>query len=216
MVVKVTGTAGVPANAVAVALNVAADNPGADGVITVYPCDRPRPDASSLNPAMGTARANFVVSAVSSAGTVCLHSLHSTELIVDVFGWFGSSGALLTATVPFRFTDTREPFNDELGGTDGFLLAPGQVFEIPMAGRRGIPAGATAISANITVADESGAGWVAAWPCTGGAPGISNVNYRAGEPVANAAALTLSARGSICVMSYAWTHVVIDVNGWWM
>lgn len=217
MVLYVNGNAGVPANAVAVAMNVTADNPTVDGVITVYPCDRPRPETSSLNPARGTARANLVVSAVSASGTVCLYTMYPTELIVDVFGWFGPTGTRLTATVPFRFTDTREVFNDELNaGTDGLRLEPGQVIEIPMAGRRGIPAGAVAVSANITATDESGPGWVSAWPCTGGAPSISSVSYRATEPVANAAALTLSSRGSICVASYTSTHIIVDVNGWWM
>lgn len=217
MELHVTGSAGVPADAMAVALNVTADNPSADGVITVYPCDRARPEASSLNPAIGTARANLVVSAVSSSGTVCVHTMYPTELLVDVFGWFGRTGARLQSTVPFRFTDTREIFNAELNaGNNGLPLSPGQILEIPMAGHRGIPAGATAISANITAADESGPGWVAAWPCAGGAPGVSNVNYRVAEPVANAAALPLSSRGSICVMSYTWTHVIVDVNGWWM
>ena len=217
MVLQVSGAAGVPADAVAVAMNVTADNPAADGVITVYPCDRPRPETSSLNPARGTAKANLVFSAVSTSGTVCLYSLLPTDLIVDVFGWYGASGARLTATVPFRFTDTREVFNDDLNaGTHGLPLAAGQVLEIPMAGRRGIPAGVTAVSANITAADESGSGWVAAWPCTGSAPNISSINYRAAEPVANAVALTLSSRGSICVASYTATHVIVDVNGWWI
>ena len=84
-----------------------------------------------------------------------------------------------------------------------------------MAGVRGIPASATAISANITATNAAAPGWVAAWPCTGGTPTTSNINYGPVDPVANAAQLALSDRGTICVLSYSPVDVIIDVNGWW-
>ena len=54
LVLKVTGQGGVPATGVAaVALNVTvtqSENPAiGGGYVTVYPCDKPRPDASNLN-----------------------------------------------------------------------------------------------------------------------------------------------------------------------
>jgi hypothetical protein len=211
---QVTGISGVPTSATAVALNVTTDNPSADGYVTVYPCGD-RPDTSSLNPATGSARANLAISAVSATGTICLFTLQPTELVVDVSGYFAPTGSTFTASTPFRFTDTRDKYRVDMNaGTGGNRLLAGQVTQIQMAGVRGIPGGAKAISANITVVDATGAGWVAAWPC-GPQPSVSNVNYGPSDPVANAAELALSPGGAVCVVSYTDAQVVIDVNGWW-
>ncbi|MCU1502057.1 MAG: hypothetical protein JWM12_1411 [Ilumatobacteraceae bacterium] len=211
---QITGTAGVPVNAAAAVLNVTADDAAALGVVTVFPCGS-RPEVSNLNPAIGQTRANLVITALSGRGTVCLFSQQSTDLIVDVFGYFAGSGSRLTVTTPFRFTDTRERTTALNAGLGGAKLRAGQVVEIQMAGVRGIAGDASAISANITATDANGPGWLAAWPCAGDTPTVSNVNYGSTDPVANAAQLTLSGRGSICVVSYTDVHVIIDVNGWW-
>ncbi|MEO6156886.1 MAG: hypothetical protein ABIQ39_04565, partial [Ilumatobacteraceae bacterium] len=212
---QVTGSGGVPAGATAVALNVTSDDASSDGYVTVYPCSSPRPDASSLNPKVDKSRANLVVTKLSPTGTVCLFTLRPTELVVDAFGYYSASGTMFTAATPFRFTDTRQTFNNDLnGGLGGARLNAGQVLTIPMAGIRGVPASAKAISANVTVTEADGPGWLAAWPC-GPRSGISTVNFGWVTPVANAAIMPLSSSGSICVLSYTNAHVVIDVNGWW-
>jgi hypothetical protein len=210
---QVTGNAGVPANASAVALNVTSDNASVLGVVTVYPCGT-RPDASNLNPAPGETHANLVTTAVSPTGTVCLYSLQPTELIVDVFGYFAPTGTKLTVVTPFRFTDTRDTNPALNAGRGATKLTAGTVIEIPMAGVRGIPTGAKAISANITAVDATNQGWIAAWPCTGTAT-VSNVNYGPAAPVANNAELTLTSKGTICVVAYTDVNVIIDINGWW-
>ena len=54
--VQVTGLAGVPSDAVAVALNMTVaecESGGGCGFVTVYPCGRPRPEASNLNFRLG-------------------------------------------------------------------------------------------------------------------------------------------------------------------
>ena len=69
---KVTGQAGVPASGVAaVALNVTVTNSEdptiGGGFVTVYPCDKPRPDASNLNFVGGQTIPNSVIAPVSTA-----------------------------------------------------------------------------------------------------------------------------------------------------
>ncbi|MCU1504464.1 MAG: hypothetical protein JWM12_3818 [Ilumatobacteraceae bacterium] len=211
---NVTGTAGVPAGATAVVLNVTSDNASTLGVVTVYPCGT-RPTASNLNPAPGETHANLVTTAVSPTGTICIYTLQPTELIVDVTGYFAGPGTTLTATTPFRFTDTRDA-NPALNNSRGAVqLQAGQIIQIPMAGVRGIAANARAISANITATGATTTGWITAWPCTAGTSSSSNINYGAADPVANAAQLTLSPGGTICILSYSNVDVIIDVNGWW-
>jgi hypothetical protein len=212
---SVVNVAGIPANANAVALNVTGVSPSIDGFVTAYPCGA-LPETSSLNPAAGRVRPNLVISPVSANGTVCFFANVDIDLVVDVVGFTSSAAvAKFTPTTPFRFTDTRDPFRPEVhAGQAGTRLTGGQVLMIPLAGQRGIPANAKAISANLTVVDATQSGYLTAWPC-GQMPTVSNVNYEPGTAVANAAKLPLSSSGAICIYSLYSAHVIIDVNGWW-
>jgi hypothetical protein len=89
--VKLTDLAGfVPGSGVsAVSLNVVVTGPDAAGFITVYPCGR-RPAVSSVNFAAGQTVGNAVIAPVSSTGTVCFYALATTDLIVDINGWFAN------------------------------------------------------------------------------------------------------------------------------
>ncbi len=210
------GIAGVPVDAYGVALNVTSTDASASGYITVYPCSDERPFASNLNPVAGKTRANLVVTALSSTGSVCLFSASPTELIVDVVGYLKTSGgSKFTPSAPFRFTDTRDRNRIEVnGGTNGNRLPSVTVLRVPLAGVRGIPADAKAVSANLTVVDGTNLGYLTAWPC-GPVPTVSNLNFERTAAVANAAILPLATDGSACVMVYNSAHVIIDVNGWW-
>ena len=211
----VVGVANVPTNASAVALNVTGILPSLDAYVTAYPCGD-LPPTSSLNPAVGHITPNLVMAQVSTKGTVCLLTNAPVDLVVDVVGYVSSATSnKFTPSTPFRFTDTRDPSRPEMSaGQNGVRLAAGQTLTIPMAGVRGIPQNARAISANITAVDGMAGGFLTAWPC-GAIPTASNVNYELATPVANAAELPLSASGSICLYSSASAQVIVDVNGWW-
>ncbi len=85
--VPIAGRNGVPTNASAALLNVAAVFPDRPGFLTVYPCGD-RPTTSSVNyTSAGTVRANNVVAKLSPTGTVCVFALATTDVIVDVTGW---------------------------------------------------------------------------------------------------------------------------------
>jgi hypothetical protein len=53
------------------------------------------------------------------------------------------------------------------------------------------------------------------WPC-GERPTTSVVNFGQLNAIANGAQVPLSASGQLCVYASNPTHVIIDVNGWWM
>jgi hypothetical protein len=153
---------------------------------------------------------------VSSSGTVCFFSNTDIDLVVDVVGDISPSAQTkFTPSTPFRFTDTRDTVRPEINaGQNGNRLAPGQTLVVQMANVRGVPAGARAISANLTVTDALGPGFITAFPC-GDLPNASNVNYEPAAPIANAAELPLSPSGAICIFSSNSAHVIVDVNGWW-
>ena len=110
--VPVLGQFGVPASgAVGVALNVTAVNPSGPGWLRVWPCGSPEPATSSVNyMSRGAIEPNAVVVPLDGTGEVCVSTLTSTEVLVDVSGWFDAG--LQGATG--RLIDTR----DDGVGTD--------------------------------------------------------------------------------------------------
>ena len=213
---QVGGTASIPAGVQAVSLNVTSTDPGAAGYVTVFACGGPRPVVSNLNPQPGRVRPNLVIVPVSADGTVCLFSLQDVELVVDVTGYFSSTSTnKFTASTPFRMVDTRDTARTEVNiGTGGNQLGKGQTLQIQMAGRRGVPSSAKAVSLNLTVTNAGAAGFITAWPC-GDRPLASTANFGTGDAVSNGAQLPLSDSGALCVYSNQAVHVIIDVNGWW-
>ncbi|MFT6291825.1 MAG: hypothetical protein ACJAR2_002432 [Ilumatobacter sp.] len=86
---KVTGLAGVPAGARAVALNVSAVQPTHQTFLTVYPSGENRPEASSLNPDAGAVSANLVIAKVGGDGSVTIfNNRGDVDLLADVTAYF--------------------------------------------------------------------------------------------------------------------------------
>jgi hypothetical protein len=77
-----------------------------------------------------------------------------------------------------------------------------------------VSAGASAGLVNLTVTDPSGPGYVTAYPCGEPVPPSSNVNFRAGQTVANLALIGVGSAGSVCVSASVGAQVIVDVNGW--
>jgi hypothetical protein len=92
----------------AVSLNVTATGTTADdfgGYVTVYPCGA-LPNASNLNFVSGQIVPNAVIAPVSASGEVCFYARGTTDLIVDLNGYF-LSGAGFAPMSPVRLFDTR-------------------------------------------------------------------------------------------------------------
>jgi Cysteine-rich secretory protein family len=213
---QVGGVGGIPSGVAAVTLNVTSTDASTAGYVTVYACDGPVPTVSNLNPQFGRSRPNLVMTPVSSGGRVCLFSLGETELIVDATGYLsGSSTRLFTPSTPFRMVDTRDAMRPEMNfGTQGAVVHAGQTLVVQVAGNRGVPANATAVSMNLTIVGANNPGYITAWPC-GDRPATSTANYEIAEAISNGAQLPLSSSGALCVFSQRDAHVIVDINGWW-
>jgi hypothetical protein len=94
-------------------------------------------------------------------------------------------------------------------------VAAGQVVEVQIAGRGGVPVGAKAVVANVTLVGAAAPGYATVFPC-GTAPDTSSVNYRAvgSEAVSNEVIAQLSPTGSICVFTSAAANLLVDVAGY--
>ncbi len=88
LTLNVSGLAGVPASAVAVVVNVTGVKPTASSYLTVFPGPRVAP-TSDLNLAAGAIGANLAVATISSSGTISIATnAGSTNVIIDVLGWY--------------------------------------------------------------------------------------------------------------------------------
>ncbi|HEX2783296.1 MAG TPA: SGNH/GDSL hydrolase family protein [Ilumatobacteraceae bacterium] len=185
----------VGADAVAVAVNVTAAAPATAGYLTVWPCDSPRPLASSVNFGAGQARGAQSTTLLGPGRRMCVFSNAATDIVVDLQGVFVASGGLRFAPVtPDRKVDTRNT---------------GRQSTIAIAA----PPGATAVAATLTVTGGITAGFLSAFPCSGTIPKISNVNWQPGETVAGAVFVPVAADGTFCVFTNSPTDVIVDITG---
>lgn len=212
----VAGRAGVRRKAVAVALNVTVTNATSPGFVTAYPCDAPRPLAAQVNFPARTDVATAVVVKLATDGRLCLFSPVDTDLLVDLNGYY-PQGTSYEPLQPARLLETRA--DPGLTTVDGQFLAlgtrtAGQVTELQVGGRGGVPADAGQAVLNVTVTGPKLPGFVTAYPCDGPRPTASNLNYAANATVTNAVVAPLDATGRVCLFTLVPAELVVDVNGY--
>jgi hypothetical protein len=118
-----------------------------------------------------------------------------------------ASGPIFTPITPARVLDTREP-----GGT-GPKVGPGSTITLDLSAV--VPAGATAVSLNVTAVDPTVATFLTVWPAGAPQPDTSNVNVVAKQVRPNAVIVGLGAGRSISIFNNAGSvHVVVDVMGY--
>lgn len=125
-----------------------------------------------------------------------------------------SGTATLSSRAPARIIDTRPTGRtlDGVGQAAG-AVATGQVFEVPVAGRAGVPGDAKAAALTFTVDAPAGAGFLTVWPCGGARPQASVANFVAGQDVAATVMIGLGAGGRVCVSSSVAAQLIVDVAG---
>ena len=109
---------------------------------------------------------------------------------------------------PQRLIDTRDGTGAAVGS-----VAAGTAVRVVARGVAGIPADASAVVLNVTATEADGDGFVAAYPCGGPVPVVSNVNYAARTTVPNLATVPLAADGTVCLFTYERAHLLADVAG---
>jgi hypothetical protein len=196
---------GVPADATALAVTVTAVDAAEPGFLTAFPAGVTRPDTSVVNTdRLNTTRASAVFLPVSDGGLV-VHRSMTTDVLVDVWGWFTgdtaavSSEGVFVPQAPSRVWDSRSTFDP---------LHPDGAVERTIA-----PPGASAIVANVTAVDSTAAGFVSVFGAGTPVPEVSSLNYRWRQPVAALTVTRVSDRG-VGFHSYAGVHVLVDLAGW--
>ncbi len=197
----------------AVVLNVTADQPEGGGFITVYPCDQSRPETSNLNYNSGQTIANLVTVKLPGNGWVCIFSSATTHVIIDLMGGYvvnGGSGS--QAVAPLRLLDSR----NAIGVPTRSRVNADSTTTLHVAGAGGVPGvGAQAVTLNVTVDQPATSGFVTVYPCGENVPNASNVNYAAGQTIANLVTVKLGQDGNVCFYTSGSAHLIADVAAWY-
>jgi len=212
--VDVTGRGNVPADADFVVVNVTAVDPQEPGFVTVYPCLNTVPGTSSLNHVAGVNRGNELVVEVSEAGQICLYTLRSINLTVDVVAYIPEPNTVV-AVAPSRLSDSRPGFTTIDGEDQGYgKLAAGTERRVPITGRIGIPDAARSVIVNVTAVAAERSGFLTVHPCVSPRPVISSLNYVAGVNGGNELIAGLSPDGELCVYTHQAAHITVDLVGY--
>ncbi|GJF29399.1 hypothetical protein KNE206_20990 [Kitasatospora sp. NE20-6] len=207
---RVTGKAGIPADATAVVVNLTAAAPTAGGFLIAYPHGTTRPGVSNLNFGPRDVVANQAIVPIGADGSIDVYNFAgTTRVVVDVFGYYspGSKG-WFTPAGPVRLADTR---------ADGTRspVAGGTSLSVPVTGTGGAPADATAAVLNVTATAPTASGFLTVWPHGTPRPGTSNLNFVPGLTVPNHVITRLGEGGRVDVQNFAGsTHVFADLAGW--
>jgi hypothetical protein len=197
----------VPDGVTAVALNVTAVDPSADGYLTVFPCVADAPVAAALNYAAGTTASNLVLAAADGGDSVCIFTSAATHLVVDLNGYHETDSTdAMVPTNPVRLVDTRQTT----------ALVAGQTLEVAVLGDGKADDASTAVSLHVTATDPASAGFLTVFPCGSVRPLASNLNYLPGETVGNEVFAKVGDEGQVCIYSMSATHVVVDLDGWYV
>jgi hypothetical protein len=224
---QVTGGA-VPSNATAVTGNLTVTGQTAGGYLYVGPYATSRPSSSTLNFPPGDDRANAVTVALGAGGTlgvtfVATKSGPIAHVIFDVTGYFtpDNSGATFVSLAPKRLLDTRSGT-----GLSG-LFSSHVARTLAVAGSTVVPAGATAITGNVTVTQQTSGGYLYVGPAPANDPSSSTLNFPIGDDRANAVNVALgngttAPLGSLSITyvgaagSAATSQVIFDVTGYFI
>jgi cell wall-associated NlpC family hydrolase len=200
--VKVAGTGGVPSTALAVAVNVAAVQPTGPGFFTVYPRGQARPGTSNLNYATNQTISNGSVVRVGTSGQICVYTLKSSHVIVDVTGYFLAGKRIEALAKPKRVYDSRN--------SSALAARTSRCVSV----RSAAPSTATAVFANLAVVSPQGAGFATLYASRSTRPYTSSINYSAGVVRANGQMVPVGTDGNVCIYSLATTHFVLDIQGY--
>ena len=205
----IPGNCNVPSSATAYSFNVTV-LPSAGGLdyLTVWPKGETRPVVSTLNDNTGTIVANAaIVPAGSDNATAFYANSNSTNLLLDVNGYFapaGTGGLSMYPQTPCRVLDTRQnngpPFmGEKTVNVVGSACAP--------------PSSAAAYIFNATVVPPGPMLFLTLWPDGETQPTVSTLNAEDGFITSNMA-LVPTNNGSIDAYAAALTQLILDISGY--
>src|SRR5262249_139843 len=200
----------------AVVLNVTVTNTSASSFLTVFPTGGALPLASNLNWVAGQTVPNRVMIEMGAGGQVSIFNLAgSVDVVVDLNGWFTDStstagGSGFAATSLGRFDTRNDPFCAPPARPGG-PLPGGSSLKLVVAG----PGTKTALLLNVTATDTTTPSFLTLWPAGAPRPLASDLNWVAGETVANLVVVQLNNSAFEVFNQQGLVDVVVDFDGFY-
>ncbi len=187
------------------------------GYLTIWPAGEPQPVVSTLNSVDGRVKADAAIVPAGTGGAVSIYVTDTTNVIVDVNGYFapvtGSTLAFYPLT-PCRVADTRKSNFPPGLGPPSLSAGVERQFPILNATSCDIPSSAAAYSLNFTVVPSGTLGYLTVWPTGQTRPTVSTLNDVLGNVIANAAIVVAGTGSDVSAYATNNTDLVIDINGY--
>ena len=211
------GGCNIPTTAAAYSLNVSVVPQGPLGYLTIWPTGQGRPVVATLNSIDGRIKADAAIVPAGTSGAVSVYVTHTTNVILDINGYFAPVSASTLAFYPLppcRVADTRHSSYPQ--GLGPPYLTGGQQRDFPIlnATTCNIPSSAAAYSLNFSVVPHRWLFYLTVWPTGQTRPVVSTLNDIPGTIIANAAIVVAGASGNVSVYPTDDTDLIIDINGY--
>ena len=172
-----------------------------------------------MNSVDGRVKADAAIVPAGNNGAVSIYVTDTTNVIVDVNGYFAPvTGSTLAfyPLPPCRVADTRRSnFPPGLGPPS---LSAGVERQFPIlnaATTCNIPvSGVAAYSLNFTVVPSGTLGYLTVWPTGQTRPTVSTLNDVLGNVIANAAIVVAGTGSDVSAYATSDTDLIIDINGY--
>ncbi len=215
--IRQQGDCNIPSSVAAYSMNVSVVPQGPLGYLTVFRAGAARPLASTLNSLDGRIKANAAIVPAGYQGGVSMYASNSTNVVVDVNGYFepvsGSTYAFYPLP-PCRVADTRHSTYPPGLGPPYLHGGQGRDFPILDATTCNIPSSAVAYSLNFSVVPHGPLGYLTVWPTGEIRPTVSTLSDIPAQIIANAAIVVAGTSGEVSVYPSNDTDVIIDINGY--
>ncbi|MEY9840192.1 beta strand repeat-containing protein [Streptacidiphilus sp. EB103A] len=215
---KITSLDGVPSTATAVAVNLTTTGETGTGYLSAYATGATPSADTSLTYNTGTSLASMAADTpIGTGGTITIYNGSSaTAVIVDIAGYYttGTTGQTYHAVNPTRLVDTRTGAGT---GTTAAAITTGGAFTVSTSDTQQITYTTTpTLVTMLTVADTATAGYITAYPTGTTAPATSNVDFSAGDDIADLALTPTDSSSQITVVNHSTgaINLVIDSSGY--
>ena len=215
----ISGENGCPAlpNAAVYSMNVTVVPGPTLGYLTIWPAGQSQPVVSTLNSVDGRVKADAAIVPAGTGGAVSIYVTDTTNVIVDVNGYFtpitGSTLAFYPLA-PCRVADTRKSNFPPGLGPPSLSAGVERPFPILNATNCNIPSSSAAYSLNFTVVPSGTLGYLTVWPTGQTRPTVSTLNDVLGNVIANAAIVVAGTGSEVSAYATSNTDLIIDINGY--
>ncbi|MFG2971330.1 LamG-like jellyroll fold domain-containing protein [Streptomyces sp. NPDC048288] len=216
---QITGLNGVPANATAVAVNLAAASATDTGYLETYATGYTPTSAHSLSFTAGNAITSLAGDVpIGTGGTITISvQTSAAAVIAEITGYYttGTTGQKFHTINPTRLVDTR----NGIGGTTT-PVAPNTAYNLTSAHTQQVTTAATpTIAAMLTVTNPTAVGYATVYPTAVGKPTpiINNLNWGTGDTLANLTLTPTDTNGQISIYntSDGTADFIVDSSGYY-